>query len=75
MYKGKNETCTRQIRHKNISDLLRKEICGRFGIKDLTEKQKMKYISSEYQITKNFKDSDFYKYAKNMLIEEMIKNC
>ena len=32
---------------KNISDLLRKEICGRFGTKDLTGKQKMKYIRSE----------------------------
>ena len=39
---------------KNISDLLRKEICGRFGTKDLTEKQKMKYIRSECQIIKNF---------------------
>ena len=39
---------------KNISDLLRKEMCGRFGTKDLTEKQKMKYIRSEYQITKKF---------------------
>ena len=28
----KNERCTRQIRH--INDLLRKEICGRFGVKD-----------------------------------------
>ena len=60
---------------KNISDLLRKEICGRFGTKDLIEKQKMKYISSEYQITKNFKDSDLYKYAKNKLMEKIIKNC
>ena len=39
---------------KNISDLLRKEICGRFGTKDFTEKQKMKYIKSEYQITTKF---------------------
>ena len=39
---------------KNISDLLRKEICGRFGTKDLTEKEKMKYIRSKYQITKKF---------------------
>ena len=59
----------------NISDLLRKEICGRFGTKDLIEKQKMKYISSEYQITKTFKDSDLYKYAKNKLMEKIIKNC
>ena len=60
---------------KNISDLLRKEICGRFDTKDLTEKQNMKYIRSEYQITKNFKDSDLYKYAKNKLMENIIKNC
>ena len=54
---------------KNISDLLRKEICGRFGTKDLTEKQKI------YQITKNCKDSDLYKYAKNKLMEKIVKNC
>ena len=50
---------------KNISDLLRKEICGRFGTKGLTE----------YQITKNFKDSNLYKNAKNKLMEKRIKNC
>ena len=60
---------------KNISDILRKETCGRFGTKDLTERQKVKYIRSEYQITKNFKDSDLYKYAKNKLMEKIIKNC
>ena len=60
---------------KNISNLLRKEICGRFGTKDLTEKQKMKYIRSEYQVTKKFKDSDLYKYAKNKLMEKIIKYC
>ena len=47
----------------------------RFGTKDLTEKQKMKYISSEYEITKNFEDSDLNKYAKNKLMEKIIKNC
>ena len=35
----------------------------------------MKYIRSEYQITKNFKDSDLHKYAKNKLMEKVIKNC
>ena len=60
---------------KNISDLLRKEICGRFGTKDLTEKQRMKYTKSEYQITKNFKDSNLYKNAKNKLMEKIIKSC
>ena len=60
---------------KNISDILRKEICGRFGTKDLTVKQKMKYIRSEYQITRNFKDSNLYMYAKNKPMEKIIKNC
>ena len=57
---------------KNISDLLRKEICSRLGTKDLTEKQKMKYIRSEYQITKNFKNSNL---PKNKPMEKIIKNC
>ena len=35
----------------------------------------MKYIRSEYQITKNFKDSDLYKYANNKFMEKIIKNC
>ena len=44
-------------------------------VKDLTKKQKMKYIRSEYQITKNFKDSNLYKYAKNKPMEKIIKHC
>ena len=43
---------------KNISDLLRKEMWDRFNSRELTEKQKMKYIRSEYQIKKDLKDSD-----------------
>ena len=35
----------------------------------------MKYIKSEYQITKNFKDSNLYKNAKNKLMEKIIKSC
>ena len=35
----------------------------------------MKYIRYEYQIRKIFKDSDFYKYAKNKLMEKIFKNC
>ena len=49
-------------------------MCGIFGTKDLTEKQKVKYIRSEYQITKHFEDNNWYKYAKNVIIEK-IKNC
>ena len=46
------------VKMKDVQDLLRKELCGRFGTKDLTEKQKMKNIRSEYQITKIFKDNN-----------------
>ena len=35
----------------------------------------MKYRRAEYQITKNFRDSDLYKYAKNELMETIVKNC
>ena len=55
---GKMKDVQDRLGIKNISDLLRKEMCGRFGTKDLTEKQKMKYIRSEYQITNNFRNSD-----------------
>ena len=60
---------------KNISDLLIKERCSRFGTKGLTEKQKIKYIRSEYQITKDSKDSNLFKYVKNKPMEKTIKNC
>ena len=50
-------------------------MCGRFYTKELTKKQKMRYIRSEYQITNDSKDSDLYKYAKNEIIEKIIKNC
>ena len=60
---------------KNISDLLRKEKCGRFGTKNLTGKQEMKYMRSGYQVTKNLKDNHLYKYAKNKFMEKIIKNC
>ena len=60
---------------KNISDLLRKEMCGRFNSRERAEKQKMKYIRSAYQITKDLKDSDLYKYPKNDIMEKVLKNC
>ena len=44
-------------------------------LKTLLKNKKVKYIRSEYQITKNFKDSDLCKYAKNRLMEKIIKNC
>ena len=43
-------------------------------LKTLLRKKK-KYIRSEYQITKSFKDSNLYKYAKNKPMEKIIRNC
>ena len=56
-------------------DLLKKEMCGMFGTKDITKEQKMRYIKSEQQITKNPKDNNWHKYARNDITEKMIKNC
>ena len=60
---------------KNICDLLRKEICGIYKSKDLTEKQKEKYIRSEYEITKESTDNHKNKYARSGIMERIIKNC
>ena len=38
---------------ENIHELLRKEICGIYESKDLTEEQEKKYISADYKIAKN----------------------
>ena len=57
---------------KNISDLVRKEIQGIFETKNLTEKQKRKYIRNEQEITK--KDSKS-KYARSDITEKIIKSC
>ena len=37
-------------------------------VENLLKNKKMKYIRSEYQITKDLKDSDLYKYAKNEIM-------
>ena len=60
---------------KCISDLLRKEICGIFDTKDLTKEQKIIYIRSDYQITKKITDNKRDKYARNYIIEKVIKKC
>ena len=54
---------------KNMSDLLRKEMCGIYELKDLTEEQKTKYIRSEYEITKESTNSHKNKYARSDIIE------
>ena len=60
---------------KNISDLVRRKICGIFEKNDLTENEKNKYIRSEYEITKKLIDNKQNKYARSDIMEEIIKNC
>ena len=55
---------------KNICDLLRKEICGIYELKDLPEKQKKKYIRPEYEIAKKSTDNHKNKYAKSDIMEK-----
>ena len=50
---------------KSISDLLTKEMQGKFDTKNLTEKQKRMYKKTEYEITKNSK-------AKEKNLQKMI---
>ena len=60
---------------KNIRDLLRKEMWGIFGKKDLTKEEIKEHIRSENEITKNPTDNYLRKYVKNGIIEKIIKNC
>ena len=60
---------------KNIPDLVRKNVQGIFETKNLTKKQVRKYKHSQKEISK--KPTDYYKikYARNDLMEKIIKNC
>ena len=49
-------------------------MCGIFGTKNLTREQKTKYIRSEYQISKIIIDNKKNKYARNDVMEKIIKN-
>ena len=60
---------------KSISDLLTKEMQGKFDTKELTEEQKNIYKETEYQITKIETDSKRDKFARSDLEEKIIKNC
>ena len=60
---------------KSISDLLTKEIQGKFDTKNLTGEQKRIYKKTEYEITKNSKDSKRDKFARNDIMKKIIKNC
>ena len=60
---------------RNMSDLVKKEICGIFEKTNPTEEQKKKYIKTENGITKKPADDSKYKYARSDLMEKIIKNC
>ena len=60
---------------KNMSDLVKKEICGIFETKNPTKEQKKKYGRTESEITKKSADDFKYKYARSDLMEKIIKNC
>ena len=60
---------------KNMSDLVKKEICGIFETKNPKEEQKKKYIRTESEITKKPADDSKYNYARSDLMEKIIKSC
>ena len=58
---------------QNISDLVRKEICGIFETKNITRKQIRKYKSSQKEIDRESNFSFKSKYARNDLMEKITK--
>ena len=66
---------------KNISNLVRKEIFGKYydgvqSIKHLTKKQIRKFKRSEAELDKkNVYASNITKYARSDIMEKIIKNC
>ena len=60
---------------KNISDLLRKEMCGIFETKNLTEEQKRKYITTRKETNNEIRNDYKFKFARSDIMERIIKNC
>ena len=61
---------------KNISNLARKNIQGIFETKNPTKKKQIKkYKRSQKEISKKPTDDTKTKYARNDLMENIIKNC
>ena len=60
---------------QNISDLVRKEICGISETKNPTKKQIRKYKHSQKEIDREPNSNFKIKYARNDLMEKIIKNC
>ena len=64
-----------KLGRKKISDLVRKDIQGILETKNPTKKQVRKYKRSQKEISKNSTDDSEIKYARNDLMEKIIKNC
>ena len=58
-----------------MPDLVRKEICSIFEIKNLTKEPKRKYIKTKKEISKIPTDDSKFKYARSDVIEKIVKNC
>ena len=64
------------LKLKNIPDLLRKEVCGMFEISNLAKEQKKIFIQTAKEISNELEnDCQSCKYARNDIIEKIIKNC
>ena len=59
---------------KCMRGLIRREICGIYVTDNLIKEQRRKYMSSEFEIIKDFGDKES-KYARNDIMEKVIKNC
>ena len=60
---------------KNVSDLVRKNIQGIYETKDPTKKQIKKYERSQIKISRKPTDDSKIKYARNDLMEKIMKSC
>ena len=60
---------------KNIYHLVRKQIQGMYETKYLTEEQKIKYVRTEEELTKQDTDDSKTKYVRSDFLGKIIKSC
>ena len=59
---------------KNMPQMVRQEMIGIFGTKNLTKEQRKQYIRSRNEINKNLKNGyPCYKYSRSDITEKIIK--
>ena len=71
---GKNDHVQNRLGIKNVSDSVRRNIQDIFEAKNPTKKQVRKYKAFQKEISKNPTDVSIIKYARNDLMEKIIKN-